>query len=404
MAEIMCHNKSHSKPTTIEDLNDELLIEILHRFPLPFLLQCKSVNKRFLSVISDPHFFNPRLIQPRAFENHTLFPLLFHFYSGFNYHKKILFCLDSKNQTHILMDSYFLPPFWHQDRDRFRVKATHRDLVLCSTHNNFYIHYFVCNPFTKRHVVLPQTPKSHAQEFARVGFINDQCRSRFRVVHIPVVCFENVSSFQVHVFSSETGEWRVSNVDVPRAVLMSDSYPTNVIVYKGALLWWMKEHGFLVCDDPFDGWDSKWRIVRNSCAVFYGSRRWDICNGVCNGRVKTFAFKATRLESIVYRLDDDFHKTTWSCSEYRFNLEDAVRDHELVKGVGVNNMKLLAFHPQCEYIIYFYSSRSIFLYKCNNRKLETLYTVEDEGEDLHVLGNALPLVLPEWPTPIPTLK
>lgn len=228
---------------TLEELSDNLLAEILHRLPLRFLLQCKSLNKRFLRLISDPTFFHQRLsthhqFSPSASKPHTLF-LLFHFHSYSNHNKKMLLSVDSNNKTHMLKGSDFIPRSWPQDRDRVRVKATHHYLVLCSAQNNCYTYYFVCNPFTKQYLALPPIPLSNREKDAGVGFLCDQSRSRFRVVHIPIID-SHVSTLQVNMFSSETGEWGASNVTLPSndvTLMMTKSCSTNIIVHNEKFVW-----------------------------------------------------------------------------------------------------------------------------------------------------------------------
>ncbi|KAK7394586.1 hypothetical protein VNO78_15118 [Psophocarpus tetragonolobus] len=383
----------------IESLTDEVLGEILHRLPYRFLIQCKSISKQFLRVISDPSLLNPghrchNQSLPTTFETHTQFLLFhFHFNSGSNYDKIMLLSVDSNNKTHVLRGSDFLPRCWAQDCDRVRVRAAHHDLVLCSTHKDSYTHYFVCNPFTKQFVALPSIKKSHGKELVRVGFICDQSRSRFRVLHIPIDCFKYVSKFKVNMFSSETAEWAAFNVNIPGGeMLMSNSCSRNILVYNGKLVWWMKERGFFVCD-PFNGGDSIWHIAPMSslCPLIEGSQ-WDIHTGICDGRIKTCVFSKSVSDSVIYRLVN-LEQGKWSVGHYKFE----------ARGIGIHNMNLLAFHPDCGYKMYFHSKKGVFLCDYENRKMDCVFKTP-EGEDIRILDNVMSLVLSGRPTTVPTLN
>ncbi|CAJ1826565.1 unnamed protein product [Sphenostylis stenocarpa] len=298
----------------------------------------------------------------------------------------MLFPVDSNNNTHILRGSDFLPRCWPLDWDRVKVKGTHYDLVLCRTHNYCYTNYFVCNPFTKQHVALPKLKKSHAQELPRVGFICDQSRSRFRVVHIPVNCFQYVSKFEVNLFSSETGEWtkfevNMSAFEVGKALLSKTS--RNIFIYNEKFVWWMGLHGFFVCD-PFNG--GVWKIIpmRISYPFLDASVQWN----TCNGQVKACEISKTRSEVLVYEFVN-FEEGSWFTRQYDFEEGE----------VNIKNMNLLAFHPHCENKMYLYSKKGIFLCDFENQKLECVFTARVD-EDMRISNNVMSLVLPKWPSQI----
>ena len=47
---------SRKRRRTMNDFHDEVLVEILLRLPLTSMFQCKSVSKRWLSLISTSYF------------------------------------------------------------------------------------------------------------------------------------------------------------------------------------------------------------------------------------------------------------------------------------------------------------------------------------------------------------
>ncbi|KAK7394569.1 hypothetical protein VNO78_15100 [Psophocarpus tetragonolobus] len=385
----------------MEELSQDPLFEILNRLPFSSLLQCKCINKQFQLVISDPRYLHCRLTHTQLsppFQTNTLF-LLFNFHLPSDYHHKTHFSINSNNRTHILKGSNFLPPSWSQDqdqdqdRDGVRVKASYHDLLLCSTQTDDYVHYFVCNPFTKHCVPLPPLSKSCTHELSRVGFMCDQSRSRFRVVHIPIICFEWVRSFKVNMYSSETGKWGASIVPFSghSEVLMSNSCFRNILVCDQKFVWWIN-NDFLVCD-PFVGTNSSWRVMNMYIPCKYSSDNkveCDIYNGTCNGRVKILEFSR---QSSVCRVNELVHleQGEWSSCHYFL-------DRQIGREININNMNLLAFHPHCEHIIYLYSNKGIFLCDYKNHKLESLYTALDE--DFRIWGNLMSLVFPQCPTPL----
>ncbi|CAJ1826607.1 unnamed protein product [Sphenostylis stenocarpa] len=385
-----------SKPTSIEEISEDILAEILHRMPFTSCLPLLFSNKRFMHLISQSEFLKScracLLLSPREFKNQNLF-ILFQFWPTSLFAKKILLSIDSNNKTHSLNGCNFLPLSWPQDRDQVVVKATHHDLLLCCTHNNSHFNYFVCNPFTKQHVVLPPLRRSHSPECPRIGFMFDQSRSRFWVVHVPLMLFKMIDSFQINMFSSETGEWSACNVPVPYSyrVSMFRNWYRNILVYNGKFIWWIDWIGFLECD-PSNGREFKWETKKMNIrySFRYADENCDIYNGISNGRVKICQFLKKDSVCKVRELED-YESGIWRSSDY-----DGTR-------LGIKDMNFLTLHPFCEYIMYFYSKDSIFVCDFKNGTLQRIYTIE--GERIVFSGqNALSFVLPEWPTPLPSLS
>ena len=49
-------SSSKQGPDFMNNLSDAVLFEILHRLPFRFAVQCKSISKRWLSIISQTYF------------------------------------------------------------------------------------------------------------------------------------------------------------------------------------------------------------------------------------------------------------------------------------------------------------------------------------------------------------
>ncbi|CAJ1826650.1 unnamed protein product [Sphenostylis stenocarpa] len=223
------------------------LCDYLNRTPKP------RVHDTNQQVDPDPIRKDDRIVRKRARKKPAWMTRLC--LSSSSYDKKMFCVIDSNDKTHILKGSNFLPRSWAGDRDKVGVKASHYDLYQSQ------INYTVCNPFTKQHVVLPPLRKRDACEFSRVGFMYDQSRSRFWVVHVPIVCFEEVNSFQINMFSSETGKWSACIISAPANydILMTNLCYKDILIHNEKFVWWIKEVGFLVCD-PSDGRDLKWEL------------------------------------------------------------------------------------------------------------------------------------------------
>ncbi|CAI0412802.1 unnamed protein product [Linum tenue] len=128
----------------ISQLGDDLLVQILIRLPDPRpACRCKSVCKRWNSLISTPSF-NRRFVHHHRSSNHHLPD-------------------DQKELQSIILS--FLPPMPSKIGARFKVLDCFKDLVLCGFWDVDYDNseqcrsYLVCNPFTKQWMALPLAPE-----------------------------------------------------------------------------------------------------------------------------------------------------------------------------------------------------------------------------------------------------
>ncbi|CAI0412329.1 unnamed protein product [Linum tenue] len=213
----------------ISKLGDDLLVAILSRLPnarSAFL--CKSVCKRWSSLISSPHF-------GRSFVSHRQQSRID---GGSDGDGGELPPLTSQDTEFILS---FLP-VPDEIRSNFALLGCFKEFVLCGFVDSAAAGndcdgemgrlFFVCNPFTKQWVALPLAPKrsvgyhnkclvcesgnsmsgnlDSGDDDGRV-FVNPADYSRFRVVLVS----RSPDRAIVDLFCSESGEWLEDAAMVP---------------------------------------------------------------------------------------------------------------------------------------------------------------------------------------------
>ncbi|CAL2235369.1 unnamed protein product [Prunus armeniaca] len=247
-------SSSAERRPSIDDLPDLVLVEILCRLPCnKFVFQCKSVSKRWCTLIADPYFIG-RFVSIKSYKRTpkicTLitkiaveFPLLV-----------------SSPPINLLTPALKGFPGVHSLMEKPVVVAIYNDLVLCCITEDYQRDYYICNAYTMQYAELTPTP-SQCHKSVRVGIIcnvpdykfeeddwkgnnihlNVECR--FTVVRIlPPVEYANdekkgdMFKLNVEIFSSATGEWRESVVSSPRHFNFGD---LNVFsfAYNGMLYW-----------------------------------------------------------------------------------------------------------------------------------------------------------------------
>ncbi|XP_062016882.1 uncharacterized protein LOC133733247 [Rosa rugosa] len=341
--------------TSIDDLPDYLLVEVLCRLPdNKICLQCTSVCRRWCSLISDPHFIGRFLWLQRDLGSPIIRTLINH------------------NAEEFPTKDVFqrLRSFLRLKEDPF-VLATWNDLVLCCASKDDQHDYYICNPYTMQLVTLPPIPACH--KFVPVGFIcepyynyeeedgdhrkeqkiniNGDYRCKVvRIVPSEITCF----GITIQVFSSETGEWRESVVSTPGDLssIVKENFTFDFLgVYQGFLR---------MCDYNFDNY---WLLV------------WE--------------------------MTEEEHEQLVVIGPGKCGLEHVKRyslPPKMIPGDPDGHVELLTFDPNNGDILYLRINGEIV--KCNIRTGKWSKMV---GTNMLTDLYFFQLVLPWWPTPVPRL-
>ncbi|XP_010263254.1 PREDICTED: F-box protein At5g07610-like [Nelumbo nucifera] len=225
-----------SSSTTIIANSEDLVSEILLHLPIKCLLRFKSVSKQWLFLISHPlfiHEYNRR--NPISVSG-------FFFPTGLS--RAIYPQLDF-----VLLDGNIAAdiPFTHL-HDPVAVEVLHscNGLLLCSGRIGTLsglVPYHVHNPATKQHRTLPLRPSVGMVSSASIAF--DPCRSpHYKVVLILNPEFSDLLSFQIELYSSETGHWRLCGEPFN---LYGKEFTPGVF-WNGAMHWIRQPDTFLCFD------------------------------------------------------------------------------------------------------------------------------------------------------------
>ncbi|XP_074285733.1 uncharacterized protein LOC141611169 isoform X4 [Silene latifolia] len=213
---LLAINNKTRKENSIEDLSDEILLEILSRLPrYVTALRCKTVSKRWCSLISDPSFPDQGFSIHQEQEQQEQQP-----WTSLEIH-----------DYHLIM-TIVAPPFcesllWSPSfslnllPNSNEIHSTFRDLVLYSKHEGSKDvgQYYVSNLLTKQWITLPPFPTNETPSWA--GLVGRKKGADFRVV----VAHYSVSSKlyddehplkfdNLFIYLSESGEWKRVTVEV----------------------------------------------------------------------------------------------------------------------------------------------------------------------------------------------
>ncbi|XP_074297114.1 uncharacterized protein LOC141627792 [Silene latifolia] len=248
-------------PLTSLDLDDYMLTQILLRLPnCKTVVACSSVNKRWCSLISDLNF-------PIQFTNHKketttlLKGLPWTFIRTVHSGEQILIKEFKLGSSKLSLE--FLPC------NNPTVTATFKDLVLCTCHQTDRVGsrvYYIANPLTKQWVALPPCPLDKRQQkwIKRPILI---CKStynhtrdyKFRVVLVRHPPWQfMLHKFDLVVYCSEIGEWKVINLRIPKEVGPLEEYWDqerdvcfNMFIVCNSIIYF-KSGLCLMALDPFD--------------------------------------------------------------------------------------------------------------------------------------------------------
>lgn len=395
----------------INNLSDSLLFEILYRLPWLSVLRCKSVSKRWNSLISNPYFVKSFIHHRRQqFGMHYLEPS-FTLLLQYTYDHKNILPIPSDNSDFFISRGSnggidflnFLPSIVERVKQQysFRIEASFNDLLLVYCFPNYYI----CNPLTKTWFTLPLLPYPMGREtIVMIGFIcepyscedkddRDPCvTTRYKVVRICSPIQRN--QIEMEIFSSETGEWCSSVVSSPRRLNYSNYKTIDVgVVACNTMLHWVdvdeKDNmikGF-VGFDPFND-------AQQCCYIDPPTdllRDEFISLGVFQGRLRIYQRPWLPMKACnfyVWELEDYINAGTW-CLKHKVYFKDMVSDYPgLVKIAKEFHppVDLLAFHPNDGELVFLQFRNYVVLCNMRTGVLKFAGQLQDMGKIL--LGNS----------------
>ncbi|XP_050243782.1 F-box protein At5g07610-like isoform X1 [Quercus robur] len=420
----------------IEELPDAILFEILYRLPCRWALQCKSVSKRWCSVISHPLFVRNAMLHRLPFSKSNTDP-----FTLVLYHAKKILALpfdedcggvgDGDGDGDGLDFLNFLPCIEFARKNYpFCVEASFNDLLLIRSEvlpivNSGFTEYYICNPITKQWIILPRLPYQGYRGIVLVGFIciPDSCDKEqgcitnahysYRVVRIYSPTQSNSTQIRMQIFSSDTGEWCDSLVSSPRGFNSLFGTPQHAgVVACNGVLHWVDENdrmirGFVVFD-PFNNAQGC-RYIDPPIDLSLGE--W-VSFGVFQGRLRIFQDSSLQYSRSfsVWELEDYNNAGTW-CLKYKIYFKDMVSEYsDLLKMAKekISTGSLLAFHPNVGEFVFLQFRKCIVL--CNMRtrvltmagRLEKLLPCKSIYSSNSIPAKYVFLVgQPSWPTPVP---
>ncbi|KAD4982820.1 hypothetical protein E3N88_19491 [Mikania micrantha] len=199
--------------------NDDLLTEILFRLPVTSILRFKSVSKHWRWLLSQARF---TLMHDKLSKSPGLFV------------RNMYIPFDAENRS--------TPPFrsldFCLDLCGIRILQSCNGLLLCCSDrgNERARKYYVFNPTTKQFAIIPSVPGGQNARrtirFMGLAFHQTDC------VHYKVVCVRRVEPagelFQIQIYSSDIGKWKISNESFSENFYTSFKYG---VYWNGAIHW-----------------------------------------------------------------------------------------------------------------------------------------------------------------------
>ncbi|KAL3643190.1 hypothetical protein CASFOL_014005 [Castilleja foliolosa] len=198
------------KSAEIVASNEHLLIEILLRMPVKPLFRFKSVSTQWLHLISSQYFSkNHTLKNP----NPSNSGLLHHNHQYITYISPIQ-NPDSRRSfgPEPVLDFLKLPPLFSCTKLLTSCNGLLLYLLVTSPHvnDNSDIIYIVCNPTTKKSNPLPYIEDLAKRPIVNMDLAFDpQLSLNYKVVCTRYSSPSTGSDFDIQIFSSETGSWKI---------------------------------------------------------------------------------------------------------------------------------------------------------------------------------------------------
>ncbi|CAN1731002.1 hypothetical protein LINPERHAP1_LOCUS1117 [Linum perenne] len=416
--------RSKSPALCINDvLPHHLLTEVLVRLPSIDLIRCTSVCKLWLSCReNDPDIVGRSILRKEDEEQDNQLIQVEWNPSEMVMLTPTCYCVDASQFS---LD--FLPIFddlFHYGRSlSYSVVDSSNGLLLCIRRIINDERYCICNPITKQWFELPKfTPCSRDRD-VQVGFfsdpfyqVDDDYNSSITINHefaVKVVILDlcryneddTVSDLDVEMYSSKTGCWTTSRLQLPEHVMgkLDPFYHGPMVPYKGKLYWIVEEgYELLIYDTDTD------EFVMDRLDLPYGDEENidDVVpfKGLSLSRGLLFMAQGRGTRLRLHMLADD---DEW----YLFHDVDFINDFQcdsrLVKDpstwMSVDRNHFYAVHPNDPSAGFVATENMLLEYDFQIGTMTVIIeNVDDEDSDFDRFY-ALPVSLPIWPTPLPRL-
>ncbi|CAK7349559.1 unnamed protein product [Dovyalis caffra] len=338
--------------------------------------QCKSVCKRWFSLISGPYFAHKYIL----FREPT-YSLVFQYIRSPNSRSSVIEVASTgppfNSHGHFCFS--FLEEF-----DRFALEGSCNGLVLLSaTYKNREL-YIVSNPFTRQWVSLPEPPQYKP---VYVGFV---CKyyniaeglfsnfTQYKVVLIQASDVFEVSTdeFKINIFSSLGGDWSEISVHGASGFVWSCSRP--LIACKNMLVGYISDGFYTI--------------------------------GESEGRIRAFSRRlfSLPLSLCVWELEDFSNSAIWSL-KHKINLSisdliskvPSIFAEDMILGELVS---VMAFCPIDGDVAYLWFRRCLLSCNIKTKTVEAVFLPKEKEETCYAADRCLPFFLPSWPTSIPGIK
>ncbi|PON90713.1 F-box domain containing protein [Trema orientale] len=426
-------------------VTDDLLLEILLRlYHLPTLIQCKTVCKRWFSLITTRFvctFFHHK--NKKLSDNHfgpvnsasspvsLPYTILFRYYYNRNEPLYELFSKKSKalHGGHELPSSSssttgnitylnFLP--WNG----VTIQASFEDLLLVSP-ATAWKEYCICNPLTRQWIMLPRPPLIRLFASSH-GLVCEPNRGKLGCTdnniapytYKVVLMVKEQERFHAVVFCSKSGKWSTSTLFSNPSHLVGgslhESFVSNRIIY-----WILKRDLYEIRDivtlDPFnsDITDPKRSRVIHLPVGFVGGRqsyRDRVSYGLVQGRLRL-----SQLIKVVG--DNSFVLKVWelNCDKDGVFTSWLLMHNVSFKRPKTDKIAVIAFHPNDGDVVFMVRNHNIYKYEIEEDKYEKVgrfpdrflgrkfsstrkQTFTDHLKVFTLVHPALPILIPSVPT------
>ncbi|XP_026452235.1 F-box protein At5g07610-like [Papaver somniferum] len=394
-------DSSSSNTTTDQTyLTEDFLYEIFLHLDIDSIFKFKCVSKVWLSILSNPNFIN------RWYKVNTSLWALVHASATEGNLKNLKVTLshpESNSQFICHHQTGFSFGFLDQKHDLSNTKLTDglliigssNGLVLCATSYFNQKTYYVCNPLTKKSVLLPPPPKE--QMIVQTGFTCDECcfssSLGYKVIRLPV--FHCATTFNVEIFSSDLGEWNVHDVLCPPDVTWSSPRYDNLVSHNGTSYWMQKTSNKILAfsahvnkhnNHGTYGIDSK-LIELPELPMDDENRYLSQCLGESEGFICYAIVRYTQRSLSVWVLDEDWyllHKDIKFCdvlAQMKPSLIGVESSDDLISDIQV-----LGFNPVDKNVVILHYDKYLCAYNMKTRGYQKLFHPSFLGGNLSVPG------------------